>query len=162
MIRKRTDEELTNLLVETIQTLAVFNKTWKDVLWVGSRDFKTTWENFAEVAHKTNYYAGFGHQEIPDDLIVVGKDFWLERAEYDGSEWWAYKFQPVDPEYILEIKAITEKDTKAIVGIEVPIGWSDSVQELNEAIKHYESKRITGEGNQSEAADTDSGESTSN
>lgn len=26
--------------------------------------------------------------------VVVGKDFWLERGEYDGSEWWSFKTTP--------------------------------------------------------------------
>ena len=30
-------------------------------------------------------------------LVVVGKDFWLERNNYDGSEWWEFKQVPVEP-----------------------------------------------------------------
>lgn len=25
------------------------------------------------------------------DLIVCGKNWWLERHEYDGAEWWEFK-----------------------------------------------------------------------
>lgn len=35
-------------------------------------------------------------------LIVVGKDFWLERHEYDGSEWWEFKSIPMEPEETIE------------------------------------------------------------
>ena len=40
------------------------------------------------------YNDGFGSEEINTELILVGKDFWLERHEYDGSEWWEYKSMP--------------------------------------------------------------------
>lgn len=28
---------------------------------------------------------------------MAGDDWWLERAEYDGSEWWKFKTLPVEP-----------------------------------------------------------------
>jgi hypothetical protein len=40
--------------------------------------------------------------EIDMGLIVVGKDFWLERHEYDGSEWWEFKSIPMEPEETIE------------------------------------------------------------
>jgi hypothetical protein len=30
-------------------------------------------------------------------LQLVGETFWIERAEYDGSEWWEYKEIPKRP-----------------------------------------------------------------
>jgi hypothetical protein len=84
-------------------------KKESDVLWVG-RDYikgygetrehiayKSSWEDFCSKAN-FRYDAGFGGNEIPMDLIVVGKDFWLERHEYDGSEWWEFKAMPTEPE----------------------------------------------------------------
>lgn len=39
------------------------------------------------------YYSGYGTQEIYG--VVVFKDnSWLERREYDGSEWWSHKVLP--------------------------------------------------------------------
>lgn len=39
------------------------------------------------------YDRGFGSQEL--EGVVVFKDHtWLERHEYDGSEWWEYKKCP--------------------------------------------------------------------
>lgn len=98
---------INNLLKETIECLNDNNKQPSDVLWVGRNCYdwakkeqvvyKNTWDNFCLKAN-FEYDAGFGGNEIPMDLIVVGKDFWLERREYDGSEWWEFKTMPVEPE----------------------------------------------------------------
>lgn len=98
-----------NLLEETIECLKENGKSESDVLWVGRNytkgyretrehiTYKGTWKDFRSRAD-FRYDAGFGANEIPMDLIVVGKDFWLERHEYDGSEWWEFKAMPVEPE----------------------------------------------------------------
>ena len=41
------------------------------------------------------YDDGYGITEVNMGLKLVGKDFWLERHEYDGSEWWEYKTLPI-------------------------------------------------------------------
>lgn len=92
---------LINLLQETINVLAEHNKTMSDVLWVGSTGIsgreivktRTTVEDFISKANK-DYDNGYGGEEVNTRLILVRKDFWLERAEYDGSEWWEYKEFP--------------------------------------------------------------------
>lgn len=104
------DEHIINLLEETIECLHGNGKTEAEVLWVG-RDYyiwnkshvnperivyKSTWEDFCSKAD-FEYDNGYGSPEIPTDLIIVGKDFWLERCEYDGSEWWEFKTFPEEP-----------------------------------------------------------------
>lgn len=98
-----------NFLEETIEYLNSNGKTENDVLWVGRgfnsynyTPYKTTWEDFKAKAN-FRYDNGFGGNEIPMDLIVVGKDFWLERHEYDGSEWWEFKTLPTEPTEIREL-----------------------------------------------------------
>lgn len=102
-----------NLLKETIECINENGKQTSDVLWVG-RDYhkyktkenicyKTTWDDFCLKAN-FEYDDGYGGTEIPMDLIVVGKDFWLERHEYDGSEWWEFKTMPVEPEETRELE----------------------------------------------------------
>lgn len=86
-----------NLLNETLEILKENNLEPKDVLWVGNSEVKTDWENFAKIAD-IDYDSGFGGQEVATDLIVVGQNWWLERHEYDGSEWWEFKQQPKEPE----------------------------------------------------------------
>ena len=87
---------MTNLLKETIELLAKQDFTPADVEWVGSSDGKcaATWADFAAIAD-FDYDDGFGGNEIPMGLVVVGADWWLERHEYDGSEWWEFKMLPV-------------------------------------------------------------------
>ena len=101
-----------NLLKETIECINDNGKQTSDVLWVGRNYYdwekeeqiiyKNTWDNFCLNANFF-YDNGYGGNEIPMDLIVVGKDFWLERHEYDGSEWWEFKTIPVEPEEIREL-----------------------------------------------------------
>jgi len=87
--------ELTNLLQETLETLRDNGKTSSDVIWVGSGDGTKaiTWDLFAEFAN-VGYDSGCGGHEINGGLVVVGDDWWLERGEYDGSEWWDFKERP--------------------------------------------------------------------
>ena len=100
-----------NLLEETIECLNENGKQTSDVLWVGRNftkgygenrehiEYRSTWDDFCLKAN-FRYDAGYGGNEIPMDLIVVGKDFWLERHEYDGSEWWEFKTLPVEPKEV--------------------------------------------------------------
>ena len=101
-----------NLLEETIKYLREYDKQPSDVLWVG-RDYydwnlkkqvryKDTWDSFC-VKADFEYNSGYGAVEIPDDIVIVGKDFWLERHQYDGSEWWEFKMMPLEPTETQEI-----------------------------------------------------------
>lgn len=102
-----------NLLKETIEILNKNGRVEEDVLWVGRGFYvvsypwrtnkltKNTWDYFKKHADFL-YDNGFGGEEIPLDLIVVGKDFWLERHSYDGSEWWEFKTIPVEPDMVVD------------------------------------------------------------
>lgn len=92
-----TYNEKVNLWEETIGVLEAHGKTWSDVDFVCLSDACILKDNFRDVASKTNYDDGYGLPYVYDDLMVVGKDFWLERHEYDGSEWWEYKTMPRKP-----------------------------------------------------------------
>ena len=84
---------MANLLNETIEDLAKHNKTFDDVIGICGDDFQISIEDFKNLANK-EYNDGYGGQEVASDLKIVGEDFWLERHEYDGSEWWEYKSIP--------------------------------------------------------------------
>lgn len=84
-----------NLLEETKELLERNGKTIFDVLWIGTKD--AVWDVDIQQLFNVDYDDGFGGQEIPDELLVVGDDWWLERHEYDGSEWWEFKTMPVKP-----------------------------------------------------------------
>lgn len=110
-------------------------KTEKDVLWVGCPFFKTSWDNFADVAN-VEYDARSGAPEVAEDLIVMGDTFWLERHEYDGSEWWEYKSKDIlDPNEFQTIDAITVDQANAL-GREVGCGWA-SLGEMNGFDRKY-------------------------
>jgi hypothetical protein len=84
-----------NLLEETKDKLMNCQKMLKDVLWVGIDDGTEaiTWDEFAKMAD-FNYDDDYGKINIRLDLVVVGKGWWMERHEYDGSEWWEFKEHP--------------------------------------------------------------------
>src|SRR3972149_4509217 len=87
---------MSNLLNETIEKLKENKKTQGDVKWVGTTFGCITWKSFKEFANR-EYDSGFGGTEVNDNLMIVGDNWWLERYEYDGSEWWEYKEYPRKP-----------------------------------------------------------------
>ena len=84
-------------LDETKEILKLHGRIPGDVKWCGAVGYGYfTWQDFAKLSRK-DYHRGFGGAEVAGNLIVVGDDFWLERHEYDGSEWWEFKSMPVKP-----------------------------------------------------------------
>ena len=86
-----------NLLEETIKKIKDYGHTTHEVNFVADEEFYCSWEAFARAAKNYNYDEGYGGNEVNMNLKVVGKDWWLERHEYDGSEWWEYKSIPIAP-----------------------------------------------------------------
>lgn len=88
----------TNLLKETIKVLELNGKTTSDVVCVVNTVYekgitkyhKFGWKDFEKKAD-INYDNGFGDTIIDYNLMVIGKDWWLERANYDGAEMWEFK-----------------------------------------------------------------------
>lgn len=93
----------TNLLDETVEFLEKYGKTLDDVLYIQGDDFEITRKNFETVARDTEYYSGFGAQHVATDLVLVGDGWWIERAEYDGSEWWEFKTIPTEKSKVVPI-----------------------------------------------------------
>jgi hypothetical protein len=83
-----------NLLEDTITMLTINKKTINDVLFVRTRKQQCSFAKFAELVKDFKYINSFGCYEINLDLVVVGRDFWLERKEYDGTEQWVFKSVP--------------------------------------------------------------------
>lgn len=88
-----------NFLSETIDFLGLFNKSPDDVEYVTDGEQCCSWYAFSKIAECIDYDRGYGLQFINDDLKIVGKDWWLERYEYDGMEGWELHTYPVQPEY---------------------------------------------------------------
>ena len=110
---------MTNLWEETLRILTGHNKNFDDVMYIQGSDFEITKEDFEQVAKMSNYNSGFGSVKVAEDLVIVGDDWWLERHDYDGNEWWEYKEKP---------KQINEiKDVWNLAG-----GMWNTLAELNE------------------------------
>ena len=82
-----------NLWEETIRKLELYDKTFDDVKMICGDEFQITKEDFRLLADEP-YDSGFGTQEVARDLMIVGDDWWMERHQYDGSEWWEFKQMP--------------------------------------------------------------------
>jgi hypothetical protein len=81
-----------NLLKETIEDIQNSGHTIADVHFVGSLDgkYSITWSEFEKLAN-VDYDNGYGAPEVATDLIIQFTDTtYLQRSEYDGSEWWSY------------------------------------------------------------------------
>lgn len=88
-------DELTNLWEETVRVLGRHDLDFdRDVVQVQTADGYVEKELFKMMAMATNYDSGYGSAEIRMDLAIIGKDWWLERREYDGSEWWTFLSMP--------------------------------------------------------------------
>ena len=98
---------MTNLWEETIKVLNEHGLSFDDVLYIQGQDFRIQKENFKTVAESTNYYSGYGAQEVAIDLVLVGEDWWLERGEYDGSEWWRLNRKPERLEQLVEVDILS-------------------------------------------------------
>lgn len=81
---------MNNLLTETEEILRENGKNWDDVTQIIVDDCLIPVDVFKKVAN-TFYNDGFGEQIINETLMIFGAGFWLEREEYDGSEWWEYR-----------------------------------------------------------------------
>lgn len=89
-----------NLLEETKRVMSEQGYTFDDIAWVGCDVFRIPVDVFAERAD-TEYNSGFGAPEVAQDLVIVLRDgSWMERAEYDGSEWWDLKRIPRMPDAV--------------------------------------------------------------
>lgn len=94
-------EELLNIvgskpvLAATITIFQNYRKNVKEFL-LKQNHSQNDWLHFLEQLN-FEYDDGYGLQEL---FGTVWLDYgtWLERGEYDGSEWWAHRECPVLPE----------------------------------------------------------------
>ncbi len=99
-----------NFKKEILHTLKGEGKTIQDIAYINVGDeyycrkekaespsfcrVKTTFEDWID-NQDFEYNAGYGMPIINEELAIVFKDgSWLEREEYDGSEWFAYRKKP--------------------------------------------------------------------
>ena len=87
-----------NLWVETLASLYLNGVTPEQVLFVSTSHGTVPWEVFEARARGFDYNSGYGREEVRTDLKVVGLGWWLQRADYDGSEWWTFHKSPTQTE----------------------------------------------------------------
>ena len=113
-----------NLYTETRNKLIKNGKTFDDVIAIRGKDFQITKDDFIKYS-KTEYDSGYGAPEVAQDLLIIGADFWLERHEYDGSEWWEFKRMPKYKELPFKpITALTVSQAHAN-GVDCSCGWEN-------------------------------------
>ena len=88
-----------NLLKETLKVLKEHNKTWQDVRFISNYDGEIPLGRFKTIADQI-YDESYGFTEVRDDLVIVGDDWWLDRRDYDGAEWWEFNHMPDKPDTV--------------------------------------------------------------
>ena len=98
-----------NLKHEILKILDENNKTISDIKFIRYRDRKYNIDTFFRIADR-GYNDGYGTKCVLN-IQIVGNDWWIERHEYDGSEWWEYKQLPLEPaeEIIPKIDDVFDK-----------------------------------------------------
>ncbi len=82
---------MNNLRDETIAAIEEAGQSPEQIVYIGDRENSCTWPEFLHKAD-VRYDAGYGSAQVNSALVITFEDgSWLERAEYDGAEWWAYK-----------------------------------------------------------------------
>lgn len=93
---------MSNLYEELIETLDENEKKIKDIKWIQVNNKEIDINTFLEISKKINYDAGYGAVKINSSLLIAGENWWLERREYDGSEWFEFKQIPIKPKKKIE------------------------------------------------------------
>lgn len=113
---------MANLWEETNKALKAKSKSFNDVVAICGNDFQITKEDFKKYS-KTEYDNGYGSPQVAEDLVIIGDDFWLERHEYDGAEWWEFKDMPNYKELPFKpITALTVEQAQEN-GVDCTVGW---------------------------------------
>ena len=85
---------MANLLNETIEELEKCGVGLFDVKAIQVNGRRISVKRFRELADR-EYDNGYGTQLVLPTLMVILNDgTWLERREYDGSEWWNHIVPP--------------------------------------------------------------------
>ena len=95
---------LQNLLMETRDFLERHKKKSIQVRFVQTSQGSMDWATFEKLAANADYDSGFSGPEIAEDLVVVGYDWWMERHEYEGAEWWEFKTLPSERSRLVDPK----------------------------------------------------------
>ncbi len=107
------DGQLESLYEETFRVLEQNGKHIDDIEFIVCEGQLIPLDKFFDAIIDLWYDNGYGGIEINETLMIVGKDWWLEREEYDGSEWWEYKELPAKTN--LKEKDISKNQIKQLI-----------------------------------------------
>ena len=80
-----------NLLQETLEKIKNYHKQESDIVYIGDGHGSCCTLDEFKIMANIEYDNSWGSAEILTSLKIVFNDgTWLERGEYDGSEWWDY------------------------------------------------------------------------
>lgn len=119
-----------NLKDETLKILTEHNKTIDDIIFISGDDFYINKDLFWKLAD-TEYYSGYGGQQVATDLVIVGDNWWLERSEYDGAEWWEFRTKPCKPKTHSTINCLTTEQHSDFFNDANALSW-ETLKDLNE------------------------------
>lgn len=88
---------VTNARKELINILDNIEKTPSDISWM--LVYKATYSEVSDAFTTIdqlnfNYDSGYGGQEL-FGTVYFNDGTWLDRGEYDGSEWWEHMTPPI-------------------------------------------------------------------
>ena len=85
-----------NAQQELLQVLNSIKKNQSDISWrlVYTADYSEVSEAFTSIDQLDfSYDSGYGTQKL-FGVVYFNDNTWLERGEYDGSEWWEHITTP--------------------------------------------------------------------
>lgn len=107
---------MVNLLEETKKVLKEHGKTINDIKFIRGDAFNIPIGDFLLAADE-EYDNGFGGTKVAEDLLIVGDNWWLERGEYDGREWWEFKTLPASLDCEKSIKHVMGSGWRGVAGM---------------------------------------------
>lgn len=124
---------MSNLLRETIETMTDAGLTPDDVVFIGSAasGHVCTWAEFQTLAD-VDYDAGYGSAQVAPDLEIRFRDgSFMDRGEYDGSEWWEMHRTFAEPTETRPIARLFVTDG----------GYESSLLDIDRAVREAEVSR---------------------
>lgn len=98
LIELKKTFEYNHICFEDIDCANIYARTWDDngktkrkLVYDSENDSIEVLTNFL---NEIEYDNDYGCQEL-FGMILTNKNSWLERGEYDGSEWWEYRTIPL-------------------------------------------------------------------
>lgn len=100
----------------TLECLKNNGKDFDDIVWIGCESFCITKENFIALSKKTHPDNLYAVSSLPEDLVLVGDDFWLSRPVLYNENFsslndiWIFNKKPTMPQQTRTVKVISTQE----------------------------------------------------